>query len=129
MCWIVFFPLRSARHSLVALGHVTNIQVAIVLVTLLHGGPGNTHAHDHGVAVRNLILFEINRRERHVRCSIPLVKLGEFVWITHTFHVIVNIRFPAIIIGVGSSYKLHPLEQEIVLVHVWYELHANLNLV
>lgn len=129
MCRIVIFPLGSARHSFVALGHVAYVQIAVVLVTLLHGGPGNTHAHDHGVTIRHLIRFEINRWERHVRCSVPLIKLGEFVWIAHTFHVIFHVRFAAIIVGVGASYKLHPFEQEIMLVHVWYKLHANLNLV
>lgn len=129
VCGIVTFPLGSTWHSLVALRHVPDVQVAVVLVPLFHGGPRHAHAHDHGVAIRHLIRVEINRWERHVLCSVPLVKLGELIWITHCLHVIINIWLPAIIVGVSATNKLHPLEQEIVLVHVRYEFHANLNLV
>jgi len=62
-------------------------------------------------------------------CSIPFVKLWKFVGFAHCFHIVFNRRLHAIIAGVRTANQLHSLKKEIMLVHIWYKFHSNLNLI
>lgn len=95
---VVILPLRSSRHSFVALRHVSYVQVAIILVSFLNWGPGETHTHCDRIAVRYLVGIKINRGEGHVLCSVPLVEFGVLVRVAHGFHVIFNCRLHAVIL-------------------------------
>lgn len=107
---VVILPLRSSRHSLVALRHVSYVQVAIVLVSLFHWCPGETHTHCDRIAVRYLVGIKINRREGHMLCSVPLVEFGVLVRVANGFHVIFNSRLHAVVLRLDTADQLHSLE-------------------
>lgn len=52
--------------------------------------------------------------------SVPLVELAWIV--TKSFHVIFDGALESRVTRIGSSYELHSLEQEVMLVHIRHEL-------
>ena len=60
-------------------------------------------------------------------CAIPFIKFWEFVWITHGFIVVLNRRLQTIIPRIYTPYQLHSFKKEIMLIHIGYEFHTELD--